>query len=96
VSGVRRLVARFERSLDESSEPPSLADIERLLRIKRQLDTMETIERLLGQLRPIPQCSATLDHLRSAEVSSGGQKFGQRFGASLENAPRKKARNGER
>jgi len=29
VSGVRRLVARFERSLHESEEAPSLADVER-------------------------------------------------------------------
>jgi hypothetical protein len=51
VSGVRALVGRFERSLEESDEAPSLADIERLIRIRRQLNTMETIERHRAQIR---------------------------------------------
>jgi hypothetical protein len=50
-SGVRTLVERYERSLEASDEPPSLADIERLLRIRRQLDTMEMIERHRAAIR---------------------------------------------
>jgi hypothetical protein len=51
VTGVRALLERFERSLREREEVPSLADIERLIRIKRQLDTMETIERHRARIR---------------------------------------------
>lgn len=50
-SGVRALVERFERSLQTNPDVPSLADIERLLRIRRQLDTMETIERHRARIR---------------------------------------------
>ena len=46
VTIARELVARYERSLVQSEEVPSLADIERLLRIKRQLEAAETIERM--------------------------------------------------
>jgi hypothetical protein len=51
VSAVRALVERFERSLAESNEVPSLADIERLIRIKRQLDAMERVERHRALIR---------------------------------------------
>lgn len=51
VSVARELVARFERSLAESEEVVPPAEIERLLRIKRQLDAMETVARLRGLLR---------------------------------------------
>ena len=40
----RELVARAERSLLDSDEAPSLSEIERLMRVKRQIDTLETIE----------------------------------------------------
>jgi hypothetical protein len=42
----RELVSRSERAMLESEHPPSLLDIERLLKIKRQLGTLETIEEL--------------------------------------------------
>lgn len=45
VSLARQLVGRYERSLAESDEVPALADIERLLRIKRQLDAAEMVQR---------------------------------------------------
>lgn len=51
VSVARALVARFERSLAESEEIASLADIERLLRLKRQLDAMETVARVRANAR---------------------------------------------
>jgi hypothetical protein len=38
------LVARAERSLLEGDEAPSLSEIERLMRVKRQIDALETIE----------------------------------------------------
>jgi hypothetical protein len=38
------LVARAERSLLDSYEAPSLSAIERLMRVKRQIDALETIE----------------------------------------------------
>src|SRR5205823_9895626 len=40
----RELVSRSERAMLESDRPPSLLDIERLLKIKRQLGTLETLE----------------------------------------------------
>jgi hypothetical protein len=40
------LVARFERSLTSSDGVPSLSEIERLIRVKRQLAGMATLERL--------------------------------------------------
>lgn len=51
VAGVRQLLMRFERALLESSEVPSLADLDRLLRLKRQLDAMETVARLRALTR---------------------------------------------
>jgi len=45
VSVARELVARYERSLAESEEVPSLADIERLLRIKQRLEAAEMLKR---------------------------------------------------
>jgi hypothetical protein len=43
---IAELVARYERQIVSSGEIPSLVDIERLLRIKRQLASMATVERL--------------------------------------------------
>ena len=40
----RELVSRSERAMLESDHPPSLLDIDRLLKIKRQLEALETIE----------------------------------------------------
>ena len=40
----RELVARAEQSLLEGEEAPSLAEIERLMRVKRPIDALETIE----------------------------------------------------
>jgi len=37
-------VARAEQALLESEEAPSLGEIERLMRVKRQIDALETIE----------------------------------------------------
>ncbi len=42
---MKELVARYERSRVASDGVPSLADIERLLRVKRQLDGWEMVER---------------------------------------------------
>jgi hypothetical protein len=47
----RELVSRSERAMLESDHPPSLLDIERLLKIKRQLETLETIEELRALTR---------------------------------------------
>jgi hypothetical protein len=41
----RELVSRAERAMLESTSPPLLSDIERLLRVKRQLDNLEALER---------------------------------------------------
>ena len=41
----RELVSRAERAMLESASPPLLSDIERLLRVKRQLDNLEALER---------------------------------------------------
>jgi hypothetical protein len=41
----RELVARAERAMLESASPPLLSDIERLLRVKRQVDNLEALER---------------------------------------------------
>jgi hypothetical protein len=41
----RELISRAERSMLENTAPPLLSDIERLLRIKRQLDALEAVER---------------------------------------------------
>ncbi len=46
MAGVAELVARYERSLIDSDAVPPLAEIERLLRIKRLLAGMATVERL--------------------------------------------------
>lgn len=49
----------------ESGDPPSLVDIERLVRLKRQLETLKTVERLnailLGKNRP-----ATAEYVAAA------------------------------
>ena len=47
----RELVARAESFLLDSDEAPSLSEIERLMRVKRQIDALETIEwaRRLGR-----------------------------------------------
>ena len=42
---LKQLLARCERSLLADGAAPSLADIERLLRIKRQLNAWEQVER---------------------------------------------------
>jgi hypothetical protein len=47
----RELVSRSERAMLGSDHPPSLLDIERLLKIKRQLETLETIEELRALAR---------------------------------------------
>jgi len=41
----RELVLRAERAMLRSETAPSLADVERLLRIKRQLNAIEMVER---------------------------------------------------
>ncbi len=41
----RELVSRAERAMLRSDRAPSLADVERLLRIKRQLNAIESLER---------------------------------------------------
>ena len=48
---VAALVARYERSLIDSDAVPSLADVERLLRIKLRLDGIATVERLKALTR---------------------------------------------
>jgi hypothetical protein len=45
ISLARELVARWERALAESEEVPDLAEIERLLRIKRQIAAAEMLQR---------------------------------------------------
>jgi hypothetical protein len=42
---LQELVARYERSLSASDETPSLADIERLLKVKQRLEAWEMFER---------------------------------------------------
>lgn len=42
----RKLVGRAERALLRNTSAPSLADIQRLLRIKREVNTLEAIERM--------------------------------------------------
>ena len=54
VSVARDLVARYERSLAESEEVPPLADIERLLRLKRQIAAAEFVRRANTNTRPKP------------------------------------------
>jgi hypothetical protein len=46
LSGVAELVTRYERALLESEAEPSLADLERLLRIKRELASAAQFGRL--------------------------------------------------
>jgi hypothetical protein len=48
----RVLVSRAERALLESDHTPSLADIDRLLKIKRQLDALEAFEVARALTRP--------------------------------------------
>ena len=48
---VRELLGRAERAMLESSDPPALVDIERLVRLKRQLETLETVDRLNAMVR---------------------------------------------
>jgi len=50
---LRELLGRAERALLESSDPPSLVDIERLLRLKRQLGTLVTVGRLNAIVREL-------------------------------------------
>lgn len=45
ISVARELVARWERALAESEEVPDLAEIDRLLRIKRQIAAVEMVRR---------------------------------------------------
>ncbi|MDQ3672414.1 MAG: hypothetical protein M3364_08285 [Actinomycetota bacterium] len=47
----RELVSRSERAMLESDHPPSLLDIDRLLKIKRQLEALETIESMRALTR---------------------------------------------
>jgi hypothetical protein len=50
----RELISRAERSMLENAAPPLLSDIERLLRIKRQLDALEAVERAKARARGMP------------------------------------------
>ncbi len=47
----KELVARYERSLVESGEVPSLPDIERLHRVRRQLEAWEMVEQARALMR---------------------------------------------
>jgi len=47
----RELVTRAERALLRDDGAPSLVDVERLLRIKRQLGALEAVERLNAVVR---------------------------------------------
>ena len=47
----RELVSRSERAMLESDHPPSLLDIDRLLKIKRQLEALETIDSMRALTR---------------------------------------------
>jgi hypothetical protein len=47
----RELVSRSERAMLESDHPPSLLDIDRLLKIKRQLEALETVESMRALTR---------------------------------------------
>jgi hypothetical protein len=58
LSGVAALVARYERALLESDEAPELADLERLTRIKRQIEGaahVEVLRALTAEPRPKPR-----------------------------------------
>ena len=52
-AGIAEFVARYERWLATSSAVPPLSESERLLRIKRQLHALETVEYLSRLTRPL-------------------------------------------
>jgi hypothetical protein len=77
---VAALVARYERSLIESDAVPSLADVERLLRIKLRLDGIATVERLKALTREPRDDPATTGNKRSS-LAESDEAWGAQPGA---------------
>jgi len=73
-------VARYERSLIDSDAVPSLADVERLLRIKLRLDGIAAVERLKALTRE-PRGNSPPTGSKLPNLADSDEAWGARPGA---------------